>query len=141
MKYRRTLLAILAVSLVANAFFIGYLGSQFYGRHAGENKSRYLSAVGMRLTKNLDASARKQVMSRLDEALPQYRALSEGRREAYAKLRDLLAAPQPDRAAIEALLADMRQKSAVLQVRVMNWAVDAVADLPAEQRRSLGNKQ
>ena len=51
----------------------------------------------------------------------------------------LAAAPEPDRAAIDAKLAELRAESAAMQEAVQKATYDALLGLPADQRAHLAD--
>ena len=54
-----------------------------------------------------------------------------------AELMQLAAAPEPDRAAIDAKLVELRAETAAMQEAVQKATYDALLGLPAEDRAQL----
>ena len=139
MSRQRILNVTLVVSLLANAFFIGYAATRLLDNPADRSRGGILHAVGARMTKNLDDDARQQVSVALDELKPAYSEILDKRRDNYRQLRSLLAEPQVDREAVDGVIANLRNQSSELVFEVHDRAIDAIVALPAEKRAELAD--
>ncbi|WP_136659036.1 periplasmic heavy metal sensor [Nitratireductor sp. XY-223] len=140
MSRQRILIVTLVASLLANAFFIGFAATRMLDEPASKRQGGILRGVSHRLTKNLDEDARQQIAGALEVVTPQYKASLEARRENYSHLRGLLAASEPDRSAIDAVLGDMTQHSSELVLTVHEEVVEAILELPDDQRAQIADK-
>ncbi len=141
MSRQRILNITLVISLLANAFFVGYAVSRFLDDPADRSRGGILRAVGARLTKNLDDDSRQQVSVALDALQPAYGETLEKRRDNYQQLRNLLAEPQANRTAIDAVIVDMQNQSSDLVLQVHEKAVDAILALPADKRAEITGRE
>ncbi|MCP4316416.1 MAG: periplasmic heavy metal sensor [Hyphomicrobiales bacterium] len=137
MSKQRILIVTLFISLIANAFFIGFAVTRMVDAPEGARKGGILHGVGARLTRNLDDPARQQIADALEALNPQYQQIRQNRRDNYQKLRELLAVSEPDRGAIETVLVEMREQSSGLVLTVHEEAVEAILKLPADQRAGI----
>lgn len=137
MTKQRIIIIVLFVSLVANAFFVGFAATRILDAPEATQRSGILRAVAMRLTRNLDEDTRAGVAETLDALSPQYRESQQARRDNYEDLRVLLADPEPDRQAIDQLLAQMQEQSSKFVVLVHDKAVAEILELPAHKRAEL----
>ncbi|MEM6462806.1 MAG: periplasmic heavy metal sensor [Pseudomonadota bacterium] len=140
MSTQRILILALFVSLVANAFFIGFAGTRVIDAGETVRRGGILHNVGARMTHNLDEPAREQVAQALESLDPGYQKVRAERRENYRKLQQLLSAPEPDRQAIDTVLIEMTDQSTDLVLSVHQQAVDAILELPADQRLKIANQ-
>ncbi len=141
MSKQRILIVTLFVSLLANAFFIGFGATRLIETREDSRKGGILRLVSARLTENLDDPARQQVAVALEALDPQYQQLRNDRQDNYRKLRALLAEPAPDQPAVSALLLEMREQSSGLVSTVHETAIAAILDLPADQRAQLSEQR
>lgn len=137
MSRQRILIGTLVVSLLANAFFIGFAATRLLDEPDNQRQSGILRGVSHRLTKNLDEPARLRIAGALDAVTPQYEESLQARRENYSRLRSLLAASEPDRTAIDTVLGDMTEQSSGLVLAVHEEVIDAILELPANQRAQI----
>ena len=140
MSRQRILIGTLVVSLLANAFFIGFAATRLLDEPDNQRHSGILRGVSHRLTKNLDEPARLRIAGALDAVTPQYEESLQARRENYSRLRGLLAASEPDRAAIDTVLGDMTEQSSGLVLAVHEEVIDAILELPASQRAQISDE-
>ncbi len=134
MSTQRTLFVALVVSLLANAFFIGFAATRWLGPPTEQARGGILHAVGGRLTGNLDEDSQERVAFALDRLEPDYRSNLAQRREDYRQLRALLAEAEVDRRAVDAVVDTMKNRSSELVVMVHEKAIDTILELPPEQR-------
>lgn len=129
---------LLAASLVLNAFFLGMLAIDAWQRRAAKpDGPRALLFELRRLSDGLSQESEERVAARLEAIRPEVEARVERLR---ALRRDILAEaarPAPDRAAIDARLAELREEIQALQQEVHVATYDAVLELPAEAREDL----
>ena len=137
MSRQRILIGTLVVSLLANAFFIGFAATRLLDEPDDKRQGGILRGVSHRLTKNLDEPARLRIAGALGAVTPQYEESLQARRENYSRLRSLLAASEPDRAAIDTVLGDMTEQSSELVLTVHEEVIDAILELPASQRAQI----
>ncbi|MEM9104594.1 MAG: periplasmic heavy metal sensor [Pseudomonadota bacterium] len=137
MSKQRLLIVALFISLLANAFFIGFGATRLMDDETESRRGGILQAVSARLTQNLDEAARQQVADALQTLDPQYQQLRQGRRDNYQKLRQLLSDSEPDQEAISTVLADMRDQSSDLVATVHEEAVETILKLPADRRAQI----
>ncbi len=140
MSKQRLLITALFVSLLANAFFIGFGATQLMDNETESRKGGILRGVSARLTQDLDAPARQQVADALHALDPHYQQLRQDRRDNYQKLRQLLAQPAPDQLAISAILVDMSEQSSGLVATVHEEAIEAILKLPADRRAQMSGQ-
>ena len=140
MSKQRILIVTLFVSLLANAFFIGFGATRLMDNQAESRKGGILRAVSARLTQNLDEPARLQVADALQTLDPQYQQLRQNRRDNYQKLRRLLAEPAPDQQAIATVLVELSEQSSGLVATVHEEAIAAILKLPSEQRAQMSGQ-
>lgn len=140
MSKQRLLIVTLFISLLANAFFIGFGATRLMDDEAQNRKGGILRAVSARLTQDLDEPARQQVADALQALEPQYQQLRQNRRDNYQKLRQLLADPAPDQEAISSVLVTLREQSSGLVATVHEEAVEAILTLPADQRAQMSGE-
>ncbi|MEP3280442.1 MAG: periplasmic heavy metal sensor [Stappiaceae bacterium] len=137
MKSWRTIVILLFLSLAGNAFFIGYGISQHEFSRSDKKRGSMLHAIGARLSKNMEAPYKQQVMDGIEQIRPQYRKAITERRQNYGKLRALLAEPDVNRKAVDEVLATLRSQSEELQALIQDQMVTVILALPAEQRANI----
>jgi uncharacterized membrane protein len=135
----RWLAGVLLVSLAVNAFLIGAIGTDFLRVkwRWGEHEPRALRFELRWLEDRLDSSAVGQVETAVATARPNAIAHIERLRELRAELARLAAVPQPDRAAIDAVLGSIRTEVQAMQMEVQKVTIDALLALPPEARARL----
>ena len=139
-KTRRTLLwGLLVVSLAVNAFFVGAtLTDMARFRHGGDDKSPRIIRTELRWLKDrLSPDALESIERQLDTLKPDIMARLERLKTLRRELNDLVAAANPDKAAIDAHLRDIRIEVGAMQEQVQSRTFDALMKLPPEQRAAL----
>jgi uncharacterized membrane protein len=140
----RWLVGILVASLAVNAFIVGATATDFirikwpFGHHGGKGGSppqlRFeLAWLKGRLPPDAMASVEAAVAGAQPDALAHIERLRGLRRELSA----LLAAPEPDRPAIDTKLEEIRGEVAAMQADVQRVAMDAIVALPPDVRGKL----
>jgi uncharacterized membrane protein len=140
---RSSLAGILIVSLALNAFLLGAVATDFlrvkhWSGHREAPALRYelrwlegrLSPEAMRQIEQAAAAAQPSVLEHIDRL----RALR-------SELGVLAAVPAPDRAAIDAKLAEIRAEVASMQTGIQAVTIDALLALPAEARAPLAQPE
>lgn len=135
---RRWPAVLLVASLLLNGFLIGMFAVDYLKPHRGgfsaDRFARFeLRRFDDRLPKQaVDsiAATLKPLEAQLEERLTRVRAIR-------AELLQLAATPEPDRAAIDAKLLELRAETAAMQEAVQNATYDALLGLPAEDRAQL----
>jgi uncharacterized membrane protein len=135
---RRWPAVLLVASLVLNGFLIGMFAVDYLKPHRGGfSADRFARFELRRFDDRLPISA----VDRIAASLKPLEAQLEGRlsrvRAIRAELMQLAAAPQPDRAAIDAKLVELRDETATMQEAVQRATYDARLSLPAEDRAQL----
>jgi Spy/CpxP family protein refolding chaperone len=139
---RRGLAGVLLVSLALNAFFIGAAATEVItsavatpDRHAGG----MLYRLDLRwLDGRLPDAAVDKIAADVERGASGADRRFEHLRELRTDLGELVAVPTPDRAAINAKLADIRGELDRLLAETQAATVASVLALPAETRASLG---
>lgn len=136
---RRWPVVVLVVSLLLNGFFIGMTLVDWLRPHRGFSAERVATFELRRLASRLPQEA-------ADEVAAAVRPLGPSLEERIARIRDmraeilrLAAAPEPDRAVIDARLASLRAESAAMQEAVQKATYDALLRLPPADRAGLAN--
>jgi uncharacterized membrane protein len=135
---RRWPAVLLVASLLLNGFLIGMFAVDYLKPHrggfSGERFARFeLRRFDDRLPRQaVDsiAATLKPLEAQLEDRLTRARAIR-------AEIMQLAAAPEPDRAAIDAKLMELRAETAAMQEAVQNATYDALLGLPAEDRAQL----
>jgi uncharacterized membrane protein len=134
---RMTLIGALVVSLALNAFFIGlWVTDALQARETGL-RPRALSVELRWMDDRLPAVAVAEVEAALAAARPEVEERLGRVRDIRGEVDALLAAPSPDRAALDEKLTALRQELEAVQDRVSETTYDAVVALPAEARAGL----
>jgi uncharacterized membrane protein len=130
----------LVASLVLNGFLAGVILTDMLRPHRSWNGER---AIGFELRRMRDRLPRAAVEEVASELQPLGQGL-EPRMERLRAIREeinrMAAEPSPDRAAINAGLAELRAETAAMQEEVQRATFDALLKLPAETRASLAGK-
>jgi hypothetical protein len=135
---RRNWMALaLTGSLVLNAFLVGMLVAESFRGHRDHRLPRYAGFELRRLADRLPADAVDRIAADLQALGPVMAAHLQRIRQTRAEIGRLVAAPQPDRAAIDARLAELRAESAAMQEAAQRATYDAVLALPADLRAGL----
>ncbi len=135
---RRWLGVALIVSLAVNAFFVGAAATDVLSpRHGGHVDKRLrfeLRWLAGRLPDEEMAKVEKAVSADLPGAERHVERLGELR----TQLGKLLAAPEPDRTAIDAQLADIRAELDAMVAETQTTTINSLLTLPADTRARLG---
>jgi hypothetical protein len=127
----------LVASLVLNAFLIGMLVTDSFRSHRGPRGQRAVSWELRRVADRLPDPAVAQIRAELATLAPAVEARFERFGTIRQEVNTLAAAPAPDRAAIDAKLAELRAESTAMQEEVQRATYDALLKLPAEARSRL----
>lgn len=137
-RSRSRLAILLVVSLALNAFFVGALVTEFLRfRHVGDRAPRAARMELRWLSSRLPPEAVRRIEADLEPLKPDIVARIERLRQLRAELGVLLAAPQPDRAAIDSHLRDIRLEVGAMQERIQSKTMDSVLALSAADRAPL----
>ncbi|MCX5497571.1 periplasmic heavy metal sensor [Kaistia dalseonensis] len=130
---------ILIVSLGLNAFLIGVKATDiFRERNSGADRGPRIVRTELRWLKDrLSPDAVKSIETALDPIKPDILARIERVKALRAELDQLVAAPTPDRAAIDNHLREIRLEVGAMQEQVQSRTFDALLALPVEQRAPL----
>ena len=139
-KRRRSPLAVvLVVSLAINAFFVGALVTEFLRfRHRGDESGPRAVRMELRWLKDrLSEGAVDQIATTLEPLRPDIVARIGRLKQLRGELGVLVAAPEPDRAAIDAHLREIRMEVGAMQEQIQSKTFDAVLALPPDERAPL----
>ena len=136
---RRWMTIVLLASLAANAFFLGALVTEFLRfRHRPDDAGPRAVRMELRwLRSRLTSDAVRSIETALDPLKPDIVARIERLKKLRSELGALVAAPQPDRAAIDAHLRDIRIEVGAMQEQIQSKTFDAVLALPPAERAPL----
>ncbi len=135
---RRTLYGALIVSLAINAFFIGAAATDLLVSPPSASSAPRALRLELRwIDQRLPESAVRQVEAALTPIAPAVAADVVHLRALRHELDQLLAAPQPDRVAVDAKLDDIGEVWEVIEGRVAKTTFDALLELPADMRDGL----
>ncbi|HTK00422.1 MAG TPA: periplasmic heavy metal sensor [Bordetella sp.] len=124
-------------SLVLNAFLLGGIAGGAYQWLSAHRAPETASAphVALRFAADdLSAERQQQFLDAIKDARRQNREYARAGREARRDVLDLLAAPQLDRAALDAALARTRAADVALRAQVEGAVADFAATLSPEER-------
>lgn len=141
-RTRRALLwGLLVASLGVNAFFVGATVTDFIRfRHAADEKGPRIIRTELRWLKDrLSPDAVKSIESQLDGLKPDILVRLDRLKTLRAELNTLVAAPVPDKAAIDAHLRSIRLEVGAMQEQVQSRTFEALLNLPPEQRAALAS--
>jgi hypothetical protein len=132
---RRWPAVLLVASLLLNGFLIGMFAVEPHrGGFSADRFARFeLRRFDDRLPRQAAdsiAATLKPLEAQLEDRLTRVRAIR-------SEIMQLAAAPQPDRAAIDAKLAELRAETAAMQEAVQKATYDALLGLPADDRAQL----
>jgi uncharacterized membrane protein len=138
-RTRRTLIwGLLVVSLGLNAFFIGAsVTDMIRFRHGGDKEPRIIRTELRWLKDQLSPDAVKQIEAQLASLRPDIVARLDRLKTLRAELNALVASPDPDKAAIDAHLRDIRLEVGAMQEQIQSRTFEAVLALPPAQRAAL----
>lgn len=132
--------AALVASLLLNGFLLGMVATDSLRadapRHGG-GSNRAMSFELRRLAERLPPEAVERVKAELEPTAPALQERFERLRAVRQEINVLAAEPQPDRAAIDAKLATLRQEVSALQAEVQKATFDALLKLPPDMRARL----
>jgi uncharacterized membrane protein len=128
----------LVASLALNGFFIGMVvvDSLKHQRRAF-NGARFATFELRRFDERLPPAAVERIAADLKPLAPDLEARLKAMRDIRAEIMQLAAAPEPDRAAIDARLAELRAAASAMQQAVQKATYDALFALPSEDRARL----
>lgn len=136
----RTLLAVLLVSLVANAFMLGYLAERALSS-TPQRPGGLLRVESRTVIDRLPPDHQQRIRAQMNELAPQLRPHWAQMRQLRADINALAAAPEPDPRAIEQKLAEVRRVTNEVQARVQGELFASVLELPPDVRRRLGEAE
>jgi uncharacterized membrane protein len=139
-KRGRNWLAIaLVASLAANAFFFGSLLTEFlHFRAHRDDSGPHAARVELRwLRGRLSPEAVRTVEAALESLRPDIVARIGRLRTLRAELGALVAAAEPDRAAIDTHLREIRLEVGAMQERIQSKTFESVLALPPAERARL----
>jgi uncharacterized membrane protein len=138
-RQRRWSVVALVASLALNAFFIGVAATHFL--HAqGDFESERLHHLRFELrwlAGKLSRAGVDHVETAVSGLIPAAEAHIEKMRELRRGLGGLVAEPNPDHAAIESRLAEIRGELQAMQTEVQEGVVKALLSLPPDERAKL----
>jgi len=124
----------LGLSVALNAFLIGAIATDLIeGRDSGRPGNYELRWLEGRIP----ADGLAKVDAALDAVRPNAQAHFQRLRELRQSLAELAALPEPDRAAIDARLADIRNELDQVTSEMRRTSIDALLALPPEMRAGL----
>lgn len=140
---RSWLAGILIASLAVNAFLIGAIATDFLRvKHSASSREARALRFELRwLEGRLAPEAMRQVEAGVVAAQPNTVAHLDRLRALRTELAALAAVPQPDRAAIDAKLAEIRGEVTSMQTEAQAATIDALLSLPAEARARLAQPE
>jgi uncharacterized membrane protein len=136
---RRWSAVALAASLAVNAFFLGAAATHILPLHSdfGPDGPRALRFELHWLESRLPSASMEEVRNAVGALRPSAEAHIERMRSLRRGLGTLVAQPNPDRAAIEARLADIRSELQAMQAEVQGAVVDTLLKQPLDVRAKL----
>jgi uncharacterized membrane protein len=136
---RRWPAAALVASLLLNGFLIGMFATDALRPHRGFTGEHFARLELRRIDDRLPRQAVDQIAKTLQPLGATLDANVQKLRGIRAEIMRLAAEPAPDRAAIDAKLAELRAESAAMQEAVQKATYDALLGLPAEQRAHMAD--
>ena len=132
----------LLLSLALNAFFVGAAATNAFRltRHDSDRDDGHLRFELRWLSGRLSPEGMASVQAALAAARPETEKHIERLRDLRSGLRDLTAAAQPDRAAIDARLGEIRAELDRMAEESQKVTMDALLALPADTRGKLAGK-
>ncbi len=135
---RRTLFAALVVSLAVNAFFIGAAATDLLVKPPSAASAPRALRLELRwIDQRLPEAAVDRIEAALSPMGPGVAADVERHRALRHELDALLAAPEPDRAAIDAQLDKIAVVWDAIERSVAKTTFDALLELPPDMREGL----
>lgn len=138
---QRWLIGVLIASLAVNAFIVGATATDFihvrwpFGHTKGKPPQLRFELAWLR--GRLPPDALTKIEAAVMTAEPATVAHIQTLRGLRRELAALIAAPQPDRAAIDAKLVDIRAELSLMQAEVQRASTDALVALPPDVRVKL----
>ncbi|ALM86191.1 periplasmic heavy metal sensor [Bordetella sp. N] len=129
-------------SLVLNIFLVGGIAGGAYQWYAGRGAHQAAGAprVALRFaTEDLSAQRQAEFLDALKTARRDNQDYAREARKARREVLALLAAPQLDRAALDAALARTRTADAALRAAVENGVAGFAATLTPEERKTFAD--
>jgi uncharacterized membrane protein len=138
---RRWLIAALVLSLAVNAFIIGGTAADLIHvrwpfRTADRGPPQFKFELGW-LRGRLPPEGMDKVSAAIRAAQPETSVYIDRLRALRQELAVLIAAPQPDRAAVDAKLVEIRAEVSQMQAGIQRVSTDALIALPPEMRARL----
>jgi uncharacterized membrane protein len=133
---------LLVVSLVLNVFLLGGIAGgayQWFAAHGGWGKAPAQRTALRFAAEDLPAERQKQFIDALKDARREGRDYAREGREGRHEVLTLLAAPQLDRAALDAALQRTREADSALRAQVESGVADFAATLTPEERIKFAN--
>jgi hypothetical protein len=127
----------LVASLVLNGFLIGMIVADSMRPRGGFSGDRLARFELRRFDDRLPKEAVEQVALQLTPLKEELTGRIERLREMREEVMRMAAAPEPDREAIDARLAELRAEASAMMERVQKATYDAVLTLPPEARARL----
>ncbi|AOB32701.1 hypothetical protein AKI39_21085 [Bordetella sp. H567] len=124
-------------SLILNAFLLGGIAGgayQWFSTQRAQESPRAPHVALRFAAEGLAPERQQQFLAAIREARRDGREYARAAREARRAVLDLLAAPQLDRAALDAALARTREADMALRTRVERAVADFAATLSPEER-------
>jgi hypothetical protein len=136
-RKRGWLPGLLVLSLAVNAYFLGAQVTEYFRFRHGDGPPRAARMELRWLKDRLSGDSVRSIEASLDSLRPDIAARIERLKKLRTELGVLVAAPAPDRAAIDAHLRDIRMEVGAMQEQVQSRTFDAVLALPPAQRAPL----
>ena len=137
----RWLWVALGASLALNGFFVGLaatdVGRKQLGHHDGERQLRIFRSEIRGFKGRLSPESIATIETALRPLEPDIQARIDRLKSLRAEIDRHAAAPQPDRAAIDDLLREIRLEVGAMQDSVQRATFDALLALPPEARAPL----
>jgi uncharacterized membrane protein len=124
-------------SLILNAFLVGIIVAESWRGHHDRRLPRYAGFELRRMADQLPDEAVADIAAKLNALAPAISDRLDRIRAARRDIARLTAEPEPDRAAIDARLAELRAESLAMQEAVQKATYDAVLALPPGVRTRL----
>ncbi len=134
---RRWLGVALIVSLAVNAFFIGAAATDVFDIRHGEQHDKRLRFELRWLAGRLPEDEMAKVEAAVAADLPGAERHVQRLRDLQVGLGKLVAAPKPDRVAIDAQLAAIRAELGSMVAETQATTIDSLLTLPADTRAKL----
>jgi uncharacterized membrane protein len=137
-RRRRIASIALVASLALNGFLAGALATgALRGPHHRDGGPKVFAFELRRLAEQLPKEDIDRIAERLRPLEPEMRAQLDVLRAKRQEVNHLAAAPEPDRAAIDVALAEVRREAEAMRAEVHRATFDALLALPPETRARL----